>query len=181
MVTIVGIGGVGKTRTATHVGELVVDRWIDGVWFVDLSTVADSSGVVPAIATALAIAESHTRPLPGLAGPRLRSKQLLVIVDNCEHVIDEVATVLTAFLRECPDVRMLATSREPLRVGNESVYRMPSLSSDSAVALFEERARAADASFQMNGTVAPLVQDICGRLDRLPLALETGRRTSSER
>jgi predicted ATPase len=172
LVTIVGIGGVGKTRTATHVGELVVDRWIDGVWFVDLSTVADSSGVVPAIATALAIAESHTRPLRDSLVAHLRSKQLLLIVDNCEHVIDETATVLTAFLRECPDVRILATSREPLRVGNESVYRMPSLSSDSAVALFEERARAADASFQMNGTVAPLVQDICGRLDRLPLALE---------
>ena len=127
-----------------------MDRWIDGVWFVDLSTVADSSGVVPAIATALAIAESHKRPLRDSLVAHLRSKQLLLIVDNCEHVIDEVATVVTALQRECPDVRILATSREPLRVANESVYRMPSLSSDSAVALFEERARAADANFQMS-------------------------------
>jgi predicted ATPase len=171
-VTIVGVGGAGKTRTATHVGELLVDRWVDGVWFVDLSTISDSNGVVPAIAAALSVEESPTRPLRDTLVAYLRSKQLLLIVDNCEHVIDEVATVLTALQRECPDVRILATSREPLRVANESVYRMPALSSDSAVALFGERARSADANFQMSTTVAPLVRDICERLDALPLALE---------
>ncbi len=172
LVTIVGIGGAGKTRTATHVGELLVDRWNDGVWFVDLSTVSDSGGVLPTIATALAIQESPNRPLRDSVVAHLRSKQLLLIVDNCEHVIDEVAAVVTALQRECPDVRILATSREPLRVANESIYRMPSLSSESAVALFGERARAADANFQMSDHVAPLVLDICRRLDGLPLALE---------
>jgi predicted ATPase/class 3 adenylate cyclase len=185
LVTLVGPGGVGKTRLALQVGAQLLDGSADGVWFVELGPLSDPALLANAVAAAFGLREQANRSTLDVLMHYLRSRRLLLILDNCEHLIYEAARVADALLRSAPDVRILATSREPLRIGAEHVYRVPSLavpSSDSlsaqealqygATALFAERATASDANFKLTDENAPAVGEICRRLDGIALAIE---------
>ncbi len=185
LVSIVGTGGAGKTRLAVEVGTQVLDRFPDGAWFVELAPLSDGAFVADALAAALRVTESPRRPLLETLLAYLSQKRLLIIFDNCEHVIAQARGVLGSLLRDAPTVALLATSREALNVSGERVYRIPSLAvpeisvsspveamTYAAVALFADRVRAVDARFAVGAqNVAPIVE-ICRRLDGLPLALE---------
>jgi predicted ATPase/class 3 adenylate cyclase len=185
LLTLVGTGGVGKTRLALQTGADLLDGSSDGVWFVELAPLRDGAPVVNVIASTFGLREEENRSLLDVLMQYLHSRRLLLILDNCEHLIEEVARVADAILRSAPHVRIVATSREPLRITAEHVYRVPSLtipSGDSltseeaphygAIALFVERARAADAKFALTDESAPIVGEICRRLDGIALAIE---------
>jgi predicted ATPase/class 3 adenylate cyclase len=186
LVTLVGTGGVGKTRVALQVGADLLDGSGDGVWFVDLAAVSDPSLLTGTIGAALSVREQQGRPLLETLQHYLKSKRLLLILDNCEHVVEETAQIADAILHACAEVRVLATSREPLRIHGEQVYRMPSLavphetdalragdaSQYGAIALFAQRASGSDAKFRLTDENAPIIGEICRRLDGIPLAIE---------
>ena len=180
-VTLTGPGGTGKTRLALSAAAELVDAYGDGVFFVPLAAITDPSLVIGQVAQALGVNESAGQNLHAF----LAIKELLLVVDNVEQVI-EAAADLARLLAEAPRVRLLATSREPLRVAAERVYPVPSLglpdprasgqaadiARSAAVALFVERARAVEPSFEVTAANAVTVAAICTRLDGLPLALE---------
>jgi non-specific serine/threonine protein kinase len=185
MLTLTGAGGSGKTRLALRVGTRHVPNSPDGVWLVELASVTDPSAVPRAVAAALGVRGSSGRPLTTTLAGALASRRLLLVLDNCEHVVGAAARVVETLLAACPDLRVMATSREPLRVSGETVWRVPPLklprsgvqTSDSvrdveAVALFVQRASARSASFTLTDTNAASVAAICCRLDGLPLAIE---------
>lgn len=185
LVSVVGTGGAGKTRTAIAAGTQLLSQFPDGVRFVELAPLQDASLVVHALAGALQVQESPQRPLLATLLSYLAEKQLLIIVDNCEHVISQARRVIGSILRECPSVSLLITSREPLTIAGERVFRIPPLAvprqrtispedalSYGAVALFADRVRAADARFAVTRENLEPVLEICRRLDGLPLALE---------
>ncbi|MFY9718337.1 MAG: helix-turn-helix domain-containing protein, partial [Candidatus Cybelea sp.] len=172
LVTLTGAGGVGKTQTALHVGTALGNVDNLAFCFVGLATVGDPSLVVTALAATLSVQEVPNRPLLETLIAYLKNKALLLILDNCEHVITEAASVSGALLAGCPCVRILATSREPLRAAGEYTYRLPSLSVPSSVALFADRARAVDYRFALDDEDALTVAEICRRLDGIPLAIE---------
>jgi predicted ATPase/class 3 adenylate cyclase/DNA-binding CsgD family transcriptional regulator len=183
LVTISGPGGSGKTRVAGVVARRVADRFADGVWLVELAPVADPAQVPPAVAAALGVREQPGVPAAAALARVLARQQLLLVLDNCEHVIGAAAELCAGLLLACDDVRVLATSREPLRVAGEARYRLGPLSmagpdelADAAraeaVALFADRARGADARFVLDGQTGPAVARIVARLDGMPLAIE---------
>jgi predicted ATPase len=172
LVTLTGAGGVGKTRCALQVGAELLDQSDDGVWLIELAPVLDSSLVESTIAHVFGIRQLQGRPISETLLGHLASKKLLLVLDNCEHVIEAARAVVAAILRACRDVHVLATSREPLNIAGEQVYRMPSLAAPEAIALFVDRARAVDPSFVLSDENAPHVHEICLRLDGIPLALE---------
>lgn len=186
LVTLVGAGGVGKTRVALQIGADLLDGSSDGVWFVELAPLTDPASVAGTIASTFGLREQTGHPILETVLHYLKLRRLLLILDNCEHVIEETARVSDTILRAAPDVRVLATSREPLRIAGEHAYRMPSLAVPSesedltagaalnygAVALFMQRALAADAKFQLTDESAPIVAEICARLDGIALAIE---------
>lgn len=172
LVTLTGTGGVGKTRTAIEVAWLIADEFPGGVWFHDLAPVADPDSVATAIASTLKVA-----PQPGASTIEaivdwLRGRRLLMILDNCEHVMAPVAELVTAIAARCDTVTVLATSREPLGVAGERVVPVPSLAGGDAVALFRERAGAADAGLVFAPGDEAVIATICERLDGIPLAIE---------
>ena len=184
LVTLAGAGGVGKTRLAQDAGAQRLDHHVDGVWMVELAPIADPALVASTTATALRIESSgELAPLDLLAN-RVRDKSMLLIIDNCEHVIDAAATMVDALLAAAPGLRVLATSQEPLGVSGEQVLRVPSLSvpgervsqtellESPAVRLFVERAKAADAHFHLDHRTTGVVAAICRRLDGIALAIE---------
>jgi predicted ATPase len=187
MVTLTGAGGVGKTQTALHLASALSNA--DGaICFVGLAPIANPSLVVAAIASMLGVQEMPNRPLLETLRAYLGNKPLLLILDNCEHVITEAARAAAALLAGCPNLRILATSREPLRAAGERAYRLPSLSIPApeashrlgeadaaaygAIVLFTDRAQAADHRFALTDENAPVVADLCRRLDGIPLAIE---------
>jgi predicted ATPase/class 3 adenylate cyclase len=186
LLTITGAGGVGKTRIALQVAADEIDRYPDGVWFVDLAPVSDSALVPGVVARVLGVEPSATRSVVESIIGAVRDKSLLIVLDNCEHLVDAVASIATALLQQCPHTRILATSRQPIAIAGETLFRLPSLSVPSAdenhsperalefgaVALFVARAVSADARFALTAETVPLVVDICRRLDGIPLALE---------
>ncbi len=172
LVTLVGTGGVGKTRCALEAGARLLDGAGDGVWLADLAPIAEPALVAGVIGRALNVPEATDRPPIEALISALKSKRLLLIVDNCEHVIDDARYVVAAIARACPGVRILATSREPLNIAGEAVYRMPSLSLASAVRLFTDRAVNVDRSFAVGDENAPFVEEICRRVDGIPFAIE---------
>lgn len=185
LISIVGPGGAGKTRAAIEAGMRLLERFPDGVWFVELAPVADPSLVAHAIAGALRVQESPQRPLRETLVTHLAQKQLLLILDSCEHLILEVRRIAGSLLRECRKVSLLATTRELLNVTGERAYQIPPLAVPvqraplpdeamkyGAVALFADRARAANSRFSVSQANVAAVVEICRRLDGLPLALE---------
>jgi predicted ATPase len=186
LVTLTGAGGAGKTRLATQLAAELLDGSGDGVWLVELAPVSDEHAVASTILDVLGMAtRSGQSPLDILV-TGLASQQALIVLDNCEHLIGACAKVADAILRYCSEVRLLATSREPLGIGGETIYRVPSMSlpdddrdtgeadpyGSDAVALFAERAAAQGMGFALDRACAPLVAQICRRLDGMPLAIE---------
>jgi predicted ATPase/DNA-binding XRE family transcriptional regulator len=185
LVAIVGPGGAGKTRAAIEAGMRLLERFPDGVWFVELAPTVDTSLVAHAIAGALRVQESPQRPLRETLVSHLAQKQMLLILDNCEHLVLGVRQIAGSLLRECPRVSLLATTREVLNVTGERSYQIPPLAVPvqraplpeeamkyGAVALFADRARAANSRFSVTQGNVEAVVEICRRLDGLPLALE---------
>ena len=184
LVTLVGIGGVGKTRLGLELGRRLLPKFADGVWLVELGPLSGPEFVLPTIASVLGLAEAGSATPERLVAA-LALKDLLLLLDNCEHVIDAAAQMAEALLRATPTMRVIATSREPLRVEGEWIYPIPPLavpsesSPDSedllqygAVRLFVERARAADPDFSADRDVLVATAAICRRLDGIPLAIE---------
>jgi predicted ATPase/DNA-binding XRE family transcriptional regulator len=185
LVTIVGTGGAGKTRAAVEVGARSLNRFPHGVWFVELAPLNDPALVAHALAAALRVQESSRHSLLETLFAYLAQKRLLIILDNCEHVISQARAVAGSVLRECPSVALLATSREALNITGERTYQIPSLAVPNqhlpspdeamtygAVALFADRVRAADSRFEVTAENVKPVVEICRHLDGLPLALE---------
>jgi predicted ATPase/DNA-binding SARP family transcriptional activator len=165
-VTLVGPGGVGKTRLALEVARARSAALTHGGCLVELAHVGDPAGVRPAIASALDL------PDPGRLAEMIGDRDVLVVLDNCEHVIATAAEVAEDLLRHCPGLRVLATSREGLRVGGETIWPVPPLAADDAVQLFVARAQASGVRLDLSDDLLAMVADICARLDGLPLAIE---------
>jgi predicted ATPase/class 3 adenylate cyclase/DNA-binding XRE family transcriptional regulator len=185
LVTLTGPGGAGKTRLGLQAAAELLDGSGDGVWLVELAAVSGEDAVAPAICQALGITPQPGRPVLETLLDALAPQDVLIVLDNCEHLIGACAKTADAIVRRCGRVRLLATSREPLGIGGETIYRVPPLSlpvagddgstaagSSDAVALFLERARAQGARLVVDEITAPLVVSICARLDGLPLAIE---------
>jgi predicted ATPase/class 3 adenylate cyclase len=185
LVTLTGAGGCGKTRLGLQVAAELLDGSGDGVWLVELAAVLDEDAVAPAISQALGITGQPGRPALEALLDALAPQDILIVVDNCEHLIGGCAKTAEAVLRRCPRVHLLATSREPLGIGGETLYRVPSLSlprpgqpdlaaakSSDAVALFANRARAQGAGLRVDEQTAPVLVSICRQLDGMPLAIE---------
>jgi predicted ATPase/class 3 adenylate cyclase len=172
LVTLVGPGGAGKTRLALETAASMVSGFSDGVWFVELAA-ATSPGQVEALtAQALRIGERGAEALSTTLRNQLTSREVLLVIDNCEHLISAVAPFVGGLLAVCPNVRILATSRELLGVAGEQVIAVTPLGNDDAGRLFVERARAVVPGFD-EGTEDPVaIAEICRRLDGLPLAIE---------
>jgi predicted ATPase/DNA-binding SARP family transcriptional activator len=186
LVTLTGPGGCGKTRLALAVAEQQVDSCPDGVWLVELAALADGSLVPRAVAHALGVEEQADRPMLDTLRDFLRPRHLLLVLDNCEHLIGACAELATALLQGCPRLRVLATSRESLEVAGEHLYRVPSLAvpdpdhlapiaqvgAYEAVQLFVQRAQARRPELVLTVANMGAVARICARLDGLPLAIE---------
>jgi predicted ATPase/DNA-binding CsgD family transcriptional regulator len=178
LVTVTGPGGAGKTRLAAEVAKQVADRFADGVWLVELAPVADPGQVPAMMAAALGVREQPGVPAAEALARALARQQLLLVLDNCEHVIAAAAELCAGLLLACDELRILATSREPLQVAGEARYRLVPLSlpaddgESEAVALFTDRARRADAHFTLDDQTAPSVARLVTRLDGMPLAIE---------
>jgi class 3 adenylate cyclase len=186
LLTLVGSGGVGKTRLALHVGAELLDRYPEGVWFVDLAPISDPELVSSVTAQALGMSQQQGRRVDEAIAHWLKRKQLLIIFDNCEHVLEPVAQLAASILTGAPDVRILATSRQALNIVGEAAHRLPSLPLPEdvagltaeealrygAIVLFADRARTADTRFGLTDSAAPIVAEICRRLDGIPLAIE---------
>ena len=181
LLTLTGVGGAGKTRLAEETARRLIGSYPDGVWFADLARVTDPHLVADTVAAALGLEPAAgSDPLRTLVG-RLATGTLLLILDNCEHLLTACAELAVAVRRACPGVTLLATSREPLHVPGEVTFRVPSLEVPadddqlaglSSVRLFVERARDVRPGFALDDTNAAAIADICRRLDGIPLALE---------
>lgn len=183
LVTLSGPGGCGKTRLALEVANSVVGRFPDGVWWVDLAPLADASLVPATLARVLGVAESPVEPVTNTMVAFLASRRTLVVLDNCEHLIEACAAVVARVEVGCSASSMLVTSREPLGVPGEATWRVPplglpsggsleSVGGSDAVRLFVDRARDARPSFALTDANAEAVAEICSRLDGIPLAIE---------
>jgi predicted ATPase/class 3 adenylate cyclase len=185
LVTLTGAGGSGKTRLSLQVAADLLDGSGDGVWLVELAAVSGEDAVVPAMCGALGVAGGRGRPSVEALADALAPQDVLIVLDNCEHLIGACAKAADAVLRRCPRVHLLATSREPLGIGGETIYRVPPLSlpaagdgdvwaaePSDAVTLFAERASEQGAGFAVDEETGPLVASICRRLDGMPLAIE---------
>jgi predicted ATPase/DNA-binding NarL/FixJ family response regulator/transcriptional regulator with XRE-family HTH domain len=181
LLTLTGPGGVGKTRLALQVAARLGDTRADGIWLVELASVTDSALIAQRIAAACGIGEQPGRAYSAMLGDVLQSKDLVLVLDNCEHVLDACATLANELLQTCPRLTCLATSREPLNVSGEVCWAVPAMSISAptdgqppsdAVQLFVERARSVRADFDLTRQNALPVTELCRRLDGLPLAIE---------
>jgi non-specific serine/threonine protein kinase len=172
LLTLTGAGGCGKTRLAVQAAREVSGEYPDGTWFVELAASVDPTHVVHAVAVALGLREVPGHALTESLIEFLSDKTLLVVLDNCEHVVDAAAHLADALLRASAQLRILATSREPLGCVGETTWRVPSLSQAEAIRLFAERARAARPDLNLVDAESAPLAEICRRLDGIPLALE---------
>jgi predicted ATPase len=173
LVTLTGAGGAGKTRLAVQVAAQMAGEFDDGVWYVDLAPITDPDLVPVTVARALGLPDQPGRSTMDTLLRFVRDRQMLVVLDNCEHLLDASAELLMALLGVAPGLTVLATSREPIGVSGEVSWRVPSLSlADEAIELFADRARRVRPDFAVSDDNAPAVTEICRRLDGLPLAIE---------
>ncbi|MBC5815438.1 MAG: diguanylate cyclase [Candidatus Eremiobacteraeota bacterium] len=179
LTTLLGPGGVGKTRLSIVVARHVAGSNIDGVAFIDLARVSEPSMILQTIATTLSVFEQPGRSLRSTLVEHLRDKAMLLILDNCEQLIAPCAELAETLLHSCPDLRMLATSREPLGVPGERTYRLAPFEERDAVELFTERANLGDAVGR-DATTARSIAEVCGRLDGIPLAIELAAARAKE-
>jgi predicted ATPase/DNA-binding CsgD family transcriptional regulator len=187
--TLCGPGGIGKTRLAMRLGWQLAADFPDGVWLAELAATSDPALVARQIASVLGISEEPGHPAAATLGDALRGRQLLLILDTCEHLVDAIADLVHDLITSCPQLRVIATSREPLRVRGETVWRVQPLSlpsrawqsrdsaepdtgADEAVRLFADRAAAVRPGFALTEDNWPHVVQICRTLDGLPLAIE---------
>ena len=186
LVTLAGVGGVGKTRLAMELADKASHAFHDGVWLVELAPVVHPELVSRAVAHVLRVRDDPAQPAAHSIASALADERILLILDNCEHLLVACAQLADQLLRACPGLHILATSREPLEVGGEHVWRVVPLTppdpthplefhqleQNAAVQLFVQRAKAVQPAFQLTPTNAMAVAEICWRLDGLPLALE---------
>ncbi len=173
LVTLIGSGGVGKSRLAEQVATQLTTEFRHGVCYVDLEPITDPAIVPTTIARALGLPDQPGRATMDTLLHHLGDRQLLIVLDNCEHLLDANAARIGALLRACPGLTLLATSREPIKVAGEVIWRVPPLSlSDDAVGLFADRARLARPDFVVSDDNAAIVSQICRRLDAQPLGIE---------
>ena len=173
VVTLTGAGGVGKTRLAIQVAAQMAPEFCDGVWYVDLAPLTDPALVAVTVARALGLPDQPGRSTMDSLLRFVRDRQMLVVLDNCEHLLDASAELIVALLGGAPGLTLLATSREPIGVAGEVSWRVPSLSlADEAIELFTDRARRVRPDFAVCDDNAGVVTEICARLDGLPLAIE---------
>ena len=178
LVTIIGPGGVGKTRLAIEVAARMREQHSGGNWLIELAGVTDPKGVVSAAASTLGAARptlDEAQPMESTAeliARHLAGRSLMVVLDNCEHVVTEAAAIAHTLVSRVPGLRLVATSREPLGVPGEILIPVTGLASPAAVELFVDRARAVQPGFECVGQTQPIVDGICQRLDGLPLAIE---------
>jgi predicted ATPase/DNA-binding winged helix-turn-helix (wHTH) protein len=183
LVTVVGAGGIGKSRLAQATAQQLDSRWREGAWMVELAGLSDPALLPNAVAQVVGIKLSGQGPAVAELVAGLAQRSLLLVIDNCEHLLDAVADLVQALMYGAPLVTLLTTSQEPLRVADEQQYRLMPLAVPAeaaasgsrqfgAVTLFEARVRAANPRFELDGESLPLVIDICQRLDGLPLAIE---------
>jgi non-specific serine/threonine protein kinase len=186
LVTLTGAGGCGKTRLALHVAATLLPQFPQGVWLVDLSALSEPGLVAHTLAATLGIREAAPRTLEEALVEYFRAHRVLLVLDNCEHLINECASLIERLLRQAEHLQVLATSREGLGLPGEVVWRVPSLalpgssgtetrdeiSSCEAVGLFAARARSVDAGFVITEQNATVIAEICRRLDGIPLAIE---------
>ncbi|MSP12304.1 MAG: adenylate/guanylate cyclase domain-containing protein [Chloroflexi bacterium] len=186
LLTLTGVGGTGKTRLSLQVAADLLDTFPDGVWLVELAPISDPALAPQAVAAVLGVREESGRPLLATVTDYLRAKSLLLILDNCEHLVAACAQVAETLLRACPHLKLLATSREALGIAGEVPFHVPSLSLPDpqhlsavaalsqyeAVRLFIERATTVKPDFTVTNQNAPAVAQICHRLDGIPLAIE---------
>lgn len=175
LVTLTGVGGCGKTRLAVEVAHEVGSTYPGGVFFVDLTRISDDDGVLSAVIGAVGLEITSSSEGEELVS-FLRPRKVLLVMDNCEHVLDGVADVMDLLLENCPELAILATSREAVAVRGEISWRVPSLdvsgAGSAAVQLFTSRAHEADLAFRIQDDQIPDVVEICERLDGIPLAIE---------
>ncbi len=186
LLTLTGAGGSGKTRLAIQVATDLIDAFHDGVWWVELAALSDPQLVPQAVAKALGLRESPTQSLSETLVQALQAKQLLLVLDNCEHLVLACAQLAETLLTQCPRLQIVATSREPLGLTGEQIWTVPLLSVPSAepaslaallmefesIRLFVDRARVVQADFALDEQNALAVAQICRRLDGIPLAIE---------
>ena len=173
LVTLTGAGGAGKTRLAVQSAVEMATEFADGVWYVDLAPVTDPDVVPVTAARVLGLPDQPGQPTSDVLRRFIRDRQMLIVLDNCEHLLDASAELITILLAGGPALTLLATSREPIGVAGEVSWRVPSLSpDDDAIELFSDRARRAKPDFRITPDNAETVTEICRRLDGLPLAIE---------
>ncbi|HEX9091999.1 MAG TPA: adenylate/guanylate cyclase domain-containing protein, partial [Anaerolineales bacterium] len=185
LVTLTGPGGAGKTRLSLQVAAELIDGFADGVWFVDLAPLTDPAFVPHAMASALNLREEGAAPLMDLLANYLQRRELLIVLDNCEHLVEASARAADLLLHASPQLKIIATSREGLGLAGEKTFPVPSLSFSSirhpspaalsqyeATRLFIDRALLVQPHFSVNNENAPAVAQICYRLDGIPLAIE---------
>jgi predicted ATPase/DNA-binding CsgD family transcriptional regulator len=186
LLTLTGVAGCGKTRLALEVAGRSLNAYADGVWFVDLTPVSDGQLIPRAVGSALGVRERPRKPVMQTLVEHLNGRRLLLVLDNCEHVIDGCAHLADTLLHASPGITLLATSREPLRLGGETIWRVPpmalpdplapidldALALCDAVRLFLDRAQLAAPAFHVNAENAPAVARLCHGLDGIPLAIE---------
>jgi predicted ATPase/DNA-binding XRE family transcriptional regulator len=184
LVTLTGLGGVGKTRLSLKVGGEVLENYADGVWFVELAAILDPLLLPRTTAMAIGLRDEPQRPVIDMLSDYLRDRKMLIILDNCEHLLDACAHLADMLLKRCHNLKIFATSREALGILGEAVYLVPSLEMPNfqqlvenfrdyeAVRLFEERAQLVRTDFLLTIENATSIAKICSRLDGIPLAIE---------
>jgi predicted ATPase/class 3 adenylate cyclase len=172
LVTLTGSGGTGKSRLSVEIGREELESFANGVWLVELAPLADPSQIIPTLAQVFGLQEHPFGPLATLLMDYLRDKKLLIILDNCEHLIEACARLADDLLHQCVGLKILASSREALGIAGEVAYHTPSLADSESTRLFRERALAANPNFHLTESGASSVAQICSRLDGIPLAIE---------
>jgi predicted ATPase/class 3 adenylate cyclase/DNA-binding CsgD family transcriptional regulator len=173
LLTLTGTGGVGKTRLALQLATMAAAAFAGGVWCVDLAPIPHPDVITVTIALALGLPDQPGRSTLDNVVRFIGERATLLLVDNCEHLLDGTAAIFSELLARCPNLKVLATSREPIGVAGEVSWRVPSLSlDDDAIALFTDRARRARPEFRVTEDNIGVVRDLCRRLDGLPLAIE---------